>query len=261
MDRGLAVLLMAIVGGLIAMQPAVNAGLGRATGNVAAALVSFAIGALLLAVIAALAGQAAGLAEAFSVPWYYLLGGVLGAAYVFTALVTVSSIGAGGVAAATITGQLTLSIVLDKVGFLGLDETTDHGRAGARRRPAARRHLPHRPLAAMSLGGGKRPVWRLDAARRLRERRVSDLQIMAERPVDEAAALHRLERRGEHPRRHAGDQLLRAQHPLELPFVASREVGVAAQRGLSRRASFDDAAQLAPAGDAEVKGRADALRG
>lgn len=122
MDRGLAVFLMAVVGGLIAMQPAVNAGLGRATGNIAAALLSFAIGALLLAVIAALAGQAPGLREALDVPWYYLLGGVLGAAYVFTALVTVSSIGAGGVAAATITGQLTLSLVLDKVGFLGLDE-------------------------------------------------------------------------------------------------------------------------------------------
>ena len=56
-------------------------------------------------------------------PWYLLLGGVLGAAYVFTALVTVSTIGAGGVAAATITGQLTFSVFLDRIGFLGLEET------------------------------------------------------------------------------------------------------------------------------------------
>ena len=41
----------------------------------------------------------------------------------FTALVTVSSIGAGGVAAATITGQLTFSVVLDRLGVLGLEET------------------------------------------------------------------------------------------------------------------------------------------
>jgi transporter family-2 protein len=122
MDRGLAVFLMAAVGGLIAMQPAVNAGLGRATGNVAAALVSFAIGTLLLAAIVGLSGQAGGLSSSFEVPWYYLLGGVLGAAYVFTALVTVSSIGAGGVAAATITGQLTASIVLDRLGVLGLEQ-------------------------------------------------------------------------------------------------------------------------------------------
>ena len=123
MDRGVAVLLMAAVGGLIAMQPAINAGLGRATGNIAAALVSFAIGTLLLAAIVGLSGQANGLGSTFDVPWYYLLGGLLGAAYVFTALVTVSSIGAGGVAAATITGQLTASIVLDRLGVLGLEQT------------------------------------------------------------------------------------------------------------------------------------------
>jgi bacterial/archaeal transporter family-2 protein len=123
MDRGVAVFLMAAVGGLIALQPAVNAGLGRATGNITAALISFAIGTLLLAVIMALGGQTSGLGSTFDLPWYYLLGGVLGAAYVFTALVTVSSIGAGGVAAATITGQLTASIVLDRLGVLGLEET------------------------------------------------------------------------------------------------------------------------------------------
>ena len=122
MDRGVAVILMALVGGLIAAQAVINAGLGKSTGNIAAALVSFAVGTLVLAVIVALAGQTGGLREAFSVPWYYLLGGVLGAAYVFTALVTVSSIGATGVAAATITGQLTASVALDRIGFLGLDQ-------------------------------------------------------------------------------------------------------------------------------------------
>lgn len=114
--------MMAAVGGLIALQPAVNAGLGRATGNLAAALVSFVIGTLLLAAIVVLSGQASGLGSTFEVPWYYLLGGALGAAYVFTALVVVSSIGAGGVAAATITGQLTFSIILDRLGVLGLEE-------------------------------------------------------------------------------------------------------------------------------------------
>ena len=121
-DRGLAIFLMACVGGLIALQPAVNAGLGRATGNIAAALISFAIGTLVLAAIVVLSGQAGGVGSSFDVPWYYLLGGLLGAAYVFTALVTVSAIGAGGVAAATITGQLGASIVLDRLGVLGLDE-------------------------------------------------------------------------------------------------------------------------------------------
>ena len=118
----MAVIVMAAVGGLIALQPAVNAGLGRATGNIAAALISFAIGTVLLAAIVVLAGQAGGVRELTEVPWYYLLGGVLGAAYVFTSLVVVSAIGAGGVAAATITGQLTASVLLDRAGILGLEE-------------------------------------------------------------------------------------------------------------------------------------------
>jgi bacterial/archaeal transporter family-2 protein len=122
-DRGLAVILMAVVGGLIAAQPAMNAGLGKETGRVGAALVSFLVGTLLLAALVVLAGDAGRISGALNVQWHYLLGGVVGAAYVFTALVVVDSVGAGGVAAATITGQLTLSIVLDRLGVLGLQET------------------------------------------------------------------------------------------------------------------------------------------
>ena len=124
MDRGLAVLLTASVGGLIALQPAINAGLGRATGTLPAALVSFAVGTLLLALIVALVGQAGGLSSTFDVRWYYLIGGVLGAGYVTVALIAVSSIGAGGVAAATITGQLTAAVVIDRLGILGLEQTS-----------------------------------------------------------------------------------------------------------------------------------------
>jgi len=123
MDRGLAVLLTALVGGLIALQPPINAGLGRATGNLPAALVSFAVGTLLLALIVGLTGKAGGLSSTFDVRWYYLIGGMLGAAYVTIALIAVSSIGAGGVAAATITGQLATAVIIDRLGILGLEET------------------------------------------------------------------------------------------------------------------------------------------
>ena len=43
-------------------------------------------------------------------------------AIVFTTLVTVRELGAGGVTAAVIAGQLSLSVVLDRFGVLGLDE-------------------------------------------------------------------------------------------------------------------------------------------
>lgn len=123
MDKGLAVFLMAVVGGLIALQAPINAGLGKETGSFAAALVSFAVGTLVLTAIVVLSGKAGGISGAANVHWYYLIGGLLGAAYVFTALVLVDEIGAGGVAAATVTGQLTLSVVLDRLGVLGLEET------------------------------------------------------------------------------------------------------------------------------------------
>jgi bacterial/archaeal transporter family-2 protein len=122
-DKGLAVFLMAVVGGCIALQAPINAGLGKATGSFAAATISFAVGTALLATIVVLSGRAGGIGEAAHVEWYYLLGGALGAAYVFSALVLVDEIGAGGVAAATVTGQLTLSVVLDRLGVLGLEET------------------------------------------------------------------------------------------------------------------------------------------
>ncbi|MFL5908272.1 MAG: DMT family transporter [Solirubrobacterales bacterium] len=123
MDRGFAVLIMAVVGGCIALQAPINAGLGKSTGNFAAATISFAVGTLLLAAIVVLSGKASGLSNVTHVEWYYLLGGALGAAYVFSALVLISQIGAGGVAAATVTGQLTTSVILDRIGFLGLEQT------------------------------------------------------------------------------------------------------------------------------------------
>jgi transporter family-2 protein len=121
-DKGPAVVLMAAVGGLIALQAPINAGLGKATGDVAAALINFVVGGVLLAAILVVSGKAGGVTDAGQVEWYYLIGGVLGAAYVFTALFLVNEIGAGGVAAATITGQLVLSVVLDRLGVLGLEQ-------------------------------------------------------------------------------------------------------------------------------------------
>jgi transporter family-2 protein len=120
-DRSLAVVLTAAVGGLVALQAPINSGLGKSVGTFQAATVSFAIGLTLLAVIAVTAGGGFGdLGEARHVTWYYLLGGLLGAAYVSTVLVTVRTLGAGGVTAATIAGQLSMAVVIDQLGILGV---------------------------------------------------------------------------------------------------------------------------------------------
>lgn len=124
MDRGAAVILTAVAGGLIALQAPINAGLGKATGSLPAALVSFLVGTVALAAIVVLSGRAGGLGSTFDVSWYYLLGGLLGAVYVANALVAVTAIGAGGVAAATITGQLVASVAIDRLGLFGLDQVS-----------------------------------------------------------------------------------------------------------------------------------------
>src|SRR5437763_6934528 len=89
-DRGLAVVLTACVGGLIALQAPINSVLGKAVGTWQAAFVSFTIGTVVLAGIVAFAsGGFGGIGEVRHVTWYYLAGGLLGAAYVTTVLVTV----------------------------------------------------------------------------------------------------------------------------------------------------------------------------
>ena len=112
-----------VVGSLIALQAPINSGLGKVTGTMPAAAISFMVGTLLLLGIVLVSGEAAGMGKAADVRWYYLLGGILGAAYVTTVLLTVRTLGAGGVTAATVAGQLTMSVIIDRLGFLGLDET------------------------------------------------------------------------------------------------------------------------------------------
>ena len=112
-----------VAGGLVALQAPINSKLGKAVGTFAAASVSFAIGLAVLMVIALVFGGGFGkLGEALNIPWYYLLGGVLGAVYVTTVLLSVREIGAGSVAAATISGQLTASVLVDQLGILGLEQ-------------------------------------------------------------------------------------------------------------------------------------------
>jgi transporter family-2 protein len=120
MDRGVAVVLTAAAGGLVALQAPINSKLGKTIGTFPAATVSFAVGLALLVAIVVVAGDASRLPEARNATWWYLLGGALGAAYVTTVLVSVRTLGAGGVTAATIAGQLTLSLVVDQLGWLGV---------------------------------------------------------------------------------------------------------------------------------------------
>jgi transporter family-2 protein len=124
MDRtAVAAVATACVGGFIALQAPINSHLGKATGTFPAALISFLIGTVVLLAIVIVTGHLGEVSGLTSVRWYYLLGGVLGAAYVTTVLLTVRTLGAGGVTAATVAGQLTAAMIVDRLGVLGLEKT------------------------------------------------------------------------------------------------------------------------------------------
>ena len=116
-----ATLLMVASGAQLSLQAPVNAGLARATGGLPAALISFAVGTGVLAIAALAAGELDRVSAVGDVPLHDLVGGAIGATYVVVTLLAVPSIGAGGVAAGIITGQLISSVALDALGAFGLD--------------------------------------------------------------------------------------------------------------------------------------------
>ena len=119
--KALAVTATALAGSLVAMQAPINSGLGKAIGSLPAASFSFAIGLVALVGITFISGEGFGqLGEIGGLSWYYLIGGLLGAVYVTTVLISVRTLGAGGVTAATIAGQLTMAVIVDQLGILGV---------------------------------------------------------------------------------------------------------------------------------------------
>jgi bacterial/archaeal transporter family-2 protein len=122
MSKEVAVLATVAAGGVVALQAPANNVLSQHLGSFGAAVASFSVGlALIVVVTFAFAGGIT--ADGTAPPWYYwVLGGVGGVVIVTVSLIAVRELGAGGVTAATIAGQLALSVVIDRMGVLGLDE-------------------------------------------------------------------------------------------------------------------------------------------
>jgi bacterial/archaeal transporter family-2 protein len=121
-SRTLAVLLTAGAGVLVGMQAPINARLGRSVGSLQAASFSFIVGTVaLVCVAAAFSREGLGtLGNVAHVPWWALVGGLLGATYVTVAILTVRTLGASGLTAAVITGQLAVSVAIDRFGLFGI---------------------------------------------------------------------------------------------------------------------------------------------
>jgi transporter family-2 protein len=122
MSRGLALVLGVGAGALVGMQAPVNARLGRSVGGVQAASISFLVGTVALLAAAAVAhGGFGSYAKAGGVPWWAFIGGLLGAVYVTVAILTVRTLGASSLTAVVITGQLVISVVIDRFGLFGIE--------------------------------------------------------------------------------------------------------------------------------------------
>ena len=137
--RLIAVLATFAVGAIVALQPPVNSELGKQTTVLVAAFVGTAIAAAALGLLVVVAGDAGTIGKAFGVNPLYLTGGLMGALLITVSLVTVRTLGAGGVVAATVCGQLVVSAALDRAGVLGLEATA---------------LTPERPLGFVLLNAG-----------------------------------------------------------------------------------------------------------
>lgn len=135
-----AAVLIAVGGALVALQAPINAALGKTIDStLAAATISFGVGFAILLALTLLSGDAASLARAPLVPKLLLIGGALGAVYVWSALWAVPILGVLTTTTLFILGQMVAALILDHLGAFGL---------------TARDISPQRVVAALMVAAG-----------------------------------------------------------------------------------------------------------
>jgi len=117
----LASILIAVGGSLIALQAPINAALARSIeSSVAAACISFGVGFVVLLAITLAYGDGVSLTRVGTVPKWLLVGGALGAVFVWTSLWAVPILGVLTTTTLLILGQMIASLAIDHFGAFGL---------------------------------------------------------------------------------------------------------------------------------------------
>lgn len=117
----LPVLLVLAAGGMISLQAPTNAMLARAGGSpVLAALISFAVGTIVLLGVWLVSGSRPRVSAFAGLPPYAWLGGAYGALYVAVAAYAAPKIGLASLITIGIAGQIVMALLLDHVGALAL---------------------------------------------------------------------------------------------------------------------------------------------
>jgi len=118
-----------IVGGLFALQGAVNAHLATLLGSsIQAALISFSIGTLSLLILCLVSGLGLPQWQTLSgVPLRWWIGGCLGAIVVTSTIMMVPRVGVASVILMALAGQLFFSVLFDHFALMNLPRYTIDG--------------------------------------------------------------------------------------------------------------------------------------
>ena len=122
MQTDIALVVVFIAGGLAATQSAVNTQLGKILGSpFQASFVSFTVGAVALLAVLLLTRQSLpGFTRLINVPPVYLIGGFCGATLITVIIVFIPRVGVLNVLLFALAGQMTVSVVIDHYGWLGV---------------------------------------------------------------------------------------------------------------------------------------------
>ena len=114
-------LLALLAGALLPVQTGINLQLRGAFGQpIVAALVSFIVGTIGLALLVAALRAPLPVAEAWTrSAWWHWIGGLLGAVYIVAAIVLAPRLGAATLVAALVAGQRVASLLIDHSGWVG----------------------------------------------------------------------------------------------------------------------------------------------
>lgn len=115
-------LLALISGAVLPIQAGLNVKMGRVVGDpIYAALISFVVGSIgLFGYVLLTHVNLSQIREASQAHWTVWLAGLLGAFYVAAVIILVPKIGAALTFGLVVAGQLSVSLLLDHYGFLGL---------------------------------------------------------------------------------------------------------------------------------------------
>lgn len=134
----LAIIILA--GSMAALQAPMNAALGAGLGSgTAAATISFGVGFAVLLAVITFTGDFSNLSRAGDVNGWLLVGGFLGAFYVWAILWSIPMLGVVTAVSGMILGQLVVALTMDAIGPFGLPVTAV---------------TPQRVLAVVMVAGG-----------------------------------------------------------------------------------------------------------